>query len=94
MECRHRQTPKTPTSTTTPGDRSRSGSVRGQSQVVNGVDPIQALIMASHPTEKVRIHVLLGTRNDWCQVISNVGLDLWCLMPLSTIFQLYRGSLF
>lgn len=52
LECRHRLTPKTPTSTTTPGDRSRSGSMRGQSQVVNGLDPIQALIMASHPTEK------------------------------------------
>jgi hypothetical protein len=23
-----------------------------------------------------------------------VGLDLWCLMPLSIIFQLYRGGLF
>ena len=66
MECRHRLTPKTPTSTTTPGDRSRSGSMRGQSQVVNGLDPIQALIMASHPTEKVRIFLLIVTRNDGC----------------------------
>ncbi|CAG2207946.1 NBEA [Mytilus edulis] len=52
LECRHRQAPKTPTSASTPSERSRSGSMRGQSQVVNGVDPIQALIMASHPTEK------------------------------------------
>jgi len=22
----------------------------------------------------------------------NIGLGLWCLMPLSTMFQLYRGS--
>ena len=58
LECRHRQAPKTPTSASTPSERSRSGSMRGQSQVVNGVDPIQALIMASHPTEKVSEQIL------------------------------------
>jgi hypothetical protein len=40
--------------------------MRGQSQVVNGVDPIQALILASHPTEKVRTFLLIVTRNDGC----------------------------
>ncbi|XP_062619252.1 LOW QUALITY PROTEIN: neurobeachin-like, partial [Saccostrea cucullata] len=48
LECRHRSHLRSPPGTPT---ASPSSSTRG-SRSFNGMDPIQALIMASHPTEK------------------------------------------
>ncbi|XP_048774132.2 neurobeachin-like isoform X3 [Ostrea edulis] len=48
LECRHRSNLRSPPNTPA---ASPSSSMRG-SKNFNGMDPIQALIMASHPTEK------------------------------------------
>ncbi|XP_052674845.1 neurobeachin-like isoform X3 [Crassostrea angulata] len=49
LECRHRSNFRSPPST--PSASPSSSSLRG-SKTYNGTDPIQALIMASHPTER------------------------------------------
>lgn len=49
LECRHRSNFRSPPGTPS---ASPSSSMRG-SRFINGTDPIQSLIMASHPTEKV-----------------------------------------